>query len=46
MAPPSPEDIYWKEMGFFNDGMAMWQADPLDEYPEVQVGDAGYIACV
>jgi hypothetical protein len=40
------EDIYGQEMYSLGRGFALWQADPLDGYECVKVGDTGYIQCV
>jgi hypothetical protein len=37
------EQIYPEELYSFQKGFALWQADPLDAYEVVNVGDCGYI---
>ena len=37
------ETIYSKEMYSLGRGYALWQADPMGEYAQINVGDTGYI---
>ena len=37
------EQIYAEEMYSLNKGHALWQADPLDEYPQIKIGDTGFL---
>ena len=37
------EAVYAEEMHPLGQGFALWQADPLGDYKQVNVGDVGYL---
>lgn len=41
--PPTLLTAYQNELSYREEGIPLWEADPGHEYPEVEIGDVGYI---